>query len=110
MSNETKRDIFEEFADECAGLNDEIYIAMYCTGSYEDYNEEIIGISSTRKVAESYATRLADELNEEARKTGWLEPGSIQIRELDGEKYKPEENTVVMYRRDYKKRRMLKDE
>lgn len=25
MSNETKRDVFEEFADECAGLNDEIY-------------------------------------------------------------------------------------
>ena len=25
MSNETKRDVFETFADECAGLNDEIY-------------------------------------------------------------------------------------
>ncbi|MFD1466491.1 DUF1642 domain-containing protein [Lapidilactobacillus mulanensis] len=25
MSNETKQDVFEEFADECAGLNDEIY-------------------------------------------------------------------------------------
>lgn len=25
MSNETKRDVFETLADECAGLNDEIY-------------------------------------------------------------------------------------
>lgn len=25
MSNETKRNVFEEFADECAGINDEIY-------------------------------------------------------------------------------------
>lgn len=25
MSNETKRDVFEEFADECAGINDGIY-------------------------------------------------------------------------------------
>lgn len=25
MSNDTKRDVFETFADECAGLNDEIY-------------------------------------------------------------------------------------
>lgn len=25
MSNETKREVFETFADECAGLNDEIY-------------------------------------------------------------------------------------
>lgn len=77
MSNETKRDVFEEFADECAGLNDEIYnqyMQRYDTALPDDMPviPKAVGVSiKEQKAKQSLGGALFDAIfaaNELGRK------------------------------------------
>ncbi|WCT60204.1 hypothetical protein [Limosilactobacillus portuensis] len=55
-----------------------IYVAVYCTGCYSDYLEQVVGIADSKERALELAKQAADYVN--SQEHWWFDDDSIVIR------------------------------
>ncbi|WP_347981378.1 hypothetical protein [Limosilactobacillus portuensis] len=55
-----------------------IYVAVYCTGNYSDYLEQVVGITDSKEQALKLAKQAANYVN--SQESWWFDDDSIIIR------------------------------
>lgn len=59
-------------------MTKQIYEVVYCTSSYSDYFEKIVGVTDNKRIALEYADRIAKRVN--GQMEWWFDKDYIVIR------------------------------